>query len=270
MLTAPTEPTKVRRRAAPEFVSSLDKGLRVLQAFCSSRPRLTLSEVAALTRLTPATARRSLHTLVSLGYLRHFNRQFSLRPRVLALGTRYLRVIKAEIVLQPFLNEVALRTGCDSSVDMLDDADVICIGHSSSSPLIPVVTGIGTRHPAHQTASGRVLLAFLPGTALSERLRRIGTNPPGGSIELVETLREVRSSSFAVVDDESGSGDWSIAFPIQGPDDEVVAAISCSHVTHRSNKAETTRKCLLALRRAARGIEGTMRQQPDADLLYRA
>ena len=50
-----------------EFVASLERGLRVLQTFSGEYPQLTLSEVAALTGLTPATARRSLHTLEELG-----------------------------------------------------------------------------------------------------------------------------------------------------------------------------------------------------------
>jgi len=46
-----------------EYVASLERGLRVLQTFSREHSQLTLSEVAALTKLSPATARRSLHTL---------------------------------------------------------------------------------------------------------------------------------------------------------------------------------------------------------------
>ena len=41
-----------------EFVASLERGLRVLQTFSREHAQLTLSEVAVLTELSPATARR--------------------------------------------------------------------------------------------------------------------------------------------------------------------------------------------------------------------
>ena len=52
-----------------EYVASLERGLRVLQTFSREHSQLTLSEVASLTGLSPATARRSLHTLELLGYV---------------------------------------------------------------------------------------------------------------------------------------------------------------------------------------------------------
>ena len=95
----------------PEFVASLERGLKVLQTFSREHPQLTLSEVAALTTLTPATARRSLHTLEKLGYLGRSGRRFMLRPKVLSIGSGYLSAINAEVVLQPFLQEVANEVG---------------------------------------------------------------------------------------------------------------------------------------------------------------
>src|SRR5687768_18503647 len=82
---------------AAEFVASLERGLKVLQTFSREHPQLTLSEVAALTMLTPATARRSLHTLEKLGYLGRSGRRFMLRPKVLSIGSGYLSAINAEV-----------------------------------------------------------------------------------------------------------------------------------------------------------------------------
>jgi len=59
-----------------EFVASLERGLRVLQTFSREHAQLTLSEVAVLTELSPATARRSLHTLEMLGYVGRAGRRF--------------------------------------------------------------------------------------------------------------------------------------------------------------------------------------------------
>jgi IclR family pca regulon transcriptional regulator len=58
-------PTSCNAGKPAGFVTSLDRGLRVLQTFSREHAQLTLSEVAALTNLSPATARRSLQTLES-------------------------------------------------------------------------------------------------------------------------------------------------------------------------------------------------------------
>jgi IclR family pca regulon transcriptional regulator len=64
-----------------DFVSSLAKGLDVLQAFSHDRPELTLSEVAEIVAITPAAARRSLLTLKTLGFVASHGRRFLLTPR---------------------------------------------------------------------------------------------------------------------------------------------------------------------------------------------
>ncbi len=70
----------------PEFLSTLERGLRVLRAFNRERPEMSLSEAAAVTDLSPAVARRCLHTLVRLGYVAQHGRRFILRPEVLVKG----------------------------------------------------------------------------------------------------------------------------------------------------------------------------------------
>jgi DNA-binding IclR family transcriptional regulator len=146
----------------PEFVTSLQRGLLVLQTFSRENPQLTLSEVAALTDLTPATARRSLHTLEQLGYLGRNGRRFLLRPKVLTIGTGYLNAINAEVVLQPFLQQVANDVGGSSSVTVLDELDIVYIAHASLNRAIRLTAGVGSRYPVYPTSMGRVLLAFQP------------------------------------------------------------------------------------------------------------
>ena len=59
----------VAPQASDQYVQSLARGLAVIRAFDANNPVTTLSEVAARTDLTRATARRFLYTLVELGYV---------------------------------------------------------------------------------------------------------------------------------------------------------------------------------------------------------
>jgi IclR family pca regulon transcriptional regulator len=89
MLT-PEEIVSEDRPRSADFVQSLERGLLVIRAFDAEHRELGLSEVARISGLTRAAARRFLLTLAKLGYVTFNDGRFSLTPRVLELGYAYL------------------------------------------------------------------------------------------------------------------------------------------------------------------------------------
>src|ERR1700739_520258 len=70
----------------PDFMTSLARGLAVIQAFSQKKRQVTISQVSAKTGFSRAAVRRCLYTLAKLGFAgSDDNRHFYLRPRVLAL-----------------------------------------------------------------------------------------------------------------------------------------------------------------------------------------
>jgi IclR family pca regulon transcriptional regulator len=251
-----------------DYVTSLDRGLRVLQTFSREHAQLTLSEVAALTRLSPATARRSLHTLEMLGYVGRSGRRFLLRPKVLSISSGYLSAINAEMVLQPFLQDLVNEVGGSSSVTILDDLQVVYLAHASANRAIRLTAGVAARYPAYATSMGRVLLAFQPEwvvdaylarATLRKLTERTETNPAA----LRRILKETRTRGYTSIEDELDHGIVSVALPIFAPDGTVVAAANCADVTTRLRKHEIVQKRLPALRQAVRRIEGMLTQYPE-------
>ena len=108
-----TEPAKSggAPAASDQYVQSLARGLAVIRAFDTDHPKMTLTEVAARTDLTRATARRFLHTLVELGYVRTDGKIFALTAKVLQLGYAYLSGLSLPQLAQPHLEELSARTG---------------------------------------------------------------------------------------------------------------------------------------------------------------
>src|SRR6476620_7497970 len=62
--------------AGPEFLEALARGLRIVLVFNSDRRQLTLSDIARLVDLPRASVRRTLHTLVHLGFAETDGRLF--------------------------------------------------------------------------------------------------------------------------------------------------------------------------------------------------
>src|SRR3984957_6520302 len=159
-----------------EFVQSLERGLSVIRAFDAEHSRLTLSEVATAADpprwplpgappppgLSRAAARRFLHTLVHLGYMRTAGGRFELRPKILELGYAYLSSLTLPEVAMPHLEELVEEVHESSSVSELDGSEVVYIARVPTKRIMTVTISVVTRFPAYATSMGRVLLAAQP------------------------------------------------------------------------------------------------------------
>jgi IclR family transcriptional regulator, pca regulon regulatory protein len=216
-----------------DFVQSLDRGLAVIRCFSSERPSLTLSEVAERTGLTRAAARRFLLTLQELGYVGSTGRQFSLRPRVLALGYAYLSSFSVAQIAQPHLEDLAEELHESCSVSVLDGDDIVYVARASANRIMTIALTVGTRLPPYPTSMGRVLLAWLPPGEIDAilgrtSLRKLTEQTVVDPDELRQILAKVRARGWATVDQELEAGVRSVAVPIRDSSGKVVAAINAS------------------------------------------
>lgn len=246
-----------------DFVQSLDRGLAVIRCFSSEHPSLTLSEVAERTGLTRAAARRFLLTLQELGYVGSSGRQFSLRPRVLALGYAYLSSFSVSQIAQPHLEDLAEELHESCSVSVLDGDDLVYVARASANRIMTIALTVGTRLPPYPTSMGRILLAHLPEAELDAYLRRTTMRKltehtitdPG---ELRKVLAEARSRGWAAVDQELEAGVRSIAVPIRDSSRKVVAAINASAHAARVPMRTLEKQFLPRLQEAAQQIDSEL------------
>jgi len=83
-----------------DFSEALARGLQVMTAFDEDRRRMTLADAARAVGLPRATVRRTLTTLVYLGYMKQDGRTYELTPRILELAAAYLSSNVGSAVLQ--------------------------------------------------------------------------------------------------------------------------------------------------------------------------
>src|SRR3989454_3469305 len=218
-----------------EFVQSLERGLSVIRAFSRDRPSLTLSEIADLTGLTRAAARRFLITLRELGYVDSDGRQFSLRPRVLELGYSYLSSLPVWEIARPHLEELADVVRETTSASVLDGTDIVFVARVETKRIMSMTLGVGSRLPAWATAMGRVLLADLSPERLDDYFRQVRLEPLSErTITDERAVRKIigraRSNGWTLVDQEVEEGVRSLAVPIRSPGGRTKAALTvCSH-----------------------------------------
>ena len=223
-----------------EFVQSLARGLSIVRAFDADHTELTLSEVAKITDLPRAVARRFLHTLVELGYMRTDGRRFSLRPKILELGYAYLSSMTLPEIAMPHLEQLVEKVHESSSVSVLDGDEVVYIARVPTKRIMTVAIAVGTRFPAYATSMGRVLLAgqsnqWLDGFFASTELRALTSRTIAEPARLRRELVRVREQGWALVDQELEEGLRSLAAPIHDADGKVIAAMNVSaHASLRS------------------------------------
>jgi IclR family transcriptional regulator, pca regulon regulatory protein len=241
---------------ATDFVESLDRGLRLLQAFGERSSPMTLSEIAGLAGLPRATARRILFTLQHRGYVASDGKLFAPTPHVLTLAASYLRSNQLVAVLQPVLDEIATSAQEISSLAVLDGDDVVFVARGSPTRIFSGGVDIGYRLPSFCTAVGRVMLGGLSDTELKARLSAMKREAltPHTTTEpkrLLSAIAADRARGYSLVDREAEPHFRSIAVAVKRYDATIVAAINIGAHVDRISIDEMQKRFLPLLREHA-------------------
>ncbi len=244
----------------PNFMTSLARGLAVIQAFSQRRHHLTISQVSTTTGLSRAAVRRCLYTLAKLGFAgSDDNRHFFLRPRILALGHSYISSMPLATAAQPVLEHISHLLHESCSIATLDGVEIVYIARANVTRIMSIDLGVGSRLPAFCTSMGRAILANLPPEELESVLARVEfkrytertiTNPA----KLTQALRQIRRDGYSIIDQELEHGLRSMAVPIQNPSGKVVAALNIGAHAQRVSIQEMQTKFLPHLRAAAQEL----------------
>ncbi len=242
-----------------DYVNSLARGLEVISAFTTTRPRMTLSEIAGATGMTRATVRRFLLTLVREGYAEKDDKIFSLKPKVLELGYAALSSMGILEVTQPVMNDLAKSLQESVFCAVLTGEDVTYIARATSDRLVHVSIAVGGRAPAHAVSTGRVLLAAEPPEVLLRYLDRVklqGFTPytVTSKVKLRAEIERVRVDGYSIVDQELEIGLGSISVPIRNGQGRVLAALNVCCPSSRMSLDEMRAAILPELMQASRTI----------------
>lgn len=250
-----------------DFVESLARGLEVILSFTRESPEMTLKEVAEKTGLSPATARRSLHTLRKLGYVGMNGKRFLLRAKVLSLGSAFLNSMNIKDVADHFLQEVHEEFHDAVSLAVLNGNHVLYVSHISSMRDNRFRARIGYSLPIYCTSLGHVLLAFSDPKAIETyfdtvSFERYTSRTISSAEELQSALDFVRRNDHAAALEQLEYGVLSVAVPVRSPDGDVLAAVNCSGELSRTNLDTMIETRVPALRKAADRIAAALERHP--------
>src|SRR3954462_1693029 len=125
---------------------------------------MTLSEIAAALGLPASTVHGIVKTLVGHGMVvqDRGSSRYMLGPRVLLLGNVYLDTLELRSRAAPWAGELARRTGYAVRTGVLLLDEIVIIHHEPRPDGSRQMPEVGIVIPAHASALGKALLAFLP------------------------------------------------------------------------------------------------------------
>ncbi|HZU62129.1 MAG TPA: IclR family transcriptional regulator C-terminal domain-containing protein [Novosphingobium sp.] len=242
-----------------DYVQSVERCLRVMQAFADGPRFLGLPELAAKTGLSKPTVRRMLLTLKQLGFVTAADAKFALTARMLDLGYAYLSSVDLPAIAQPLMEELTEELKASTALVALDGDDVVYMSRVHRHRISSISLPLGARLPAYVTASGRVLLAGLNDERLEDYLGHARLEPLtfatiADPAALRARLRQVREQGWATVDQELEIERRSAAAPIRDADGHIVAALSLSCSTLEATMAYMVEQVVPRLVSAAQRI----------------
>jgi IclR family transcriptional regulator, KDG regulon repressor len=230
------------------FLESVDRVMKVLDAFTTETPELRLTDLSERLGIPKPQVLRIVSTLETGGYLVRdpHTKRYRLGIQVFHLGMVVRQGLDLRRVAQPYLQELAAETRETVGVFVADPSGPVCIDVIESPKGLRVFAQPGRRMPWHAGTSAKVILTHLPAEEREAILARgdFKRYTPWTITEparLREVLAEIKRTGYHVgirdLDDEA----LGIAAPIFDHDGHVAGAISVSAPVSRTSEQEIGR-----------------------------
>jgi len=202
--------------------------LAILTSFDARHRSLRLSEIAARAGLSLPTTHRLVAELAGGMLVRLDSGAYVIGRRLWDLGLLAPVQTGLREIASPFLHDIYGATLATVHLAVRDGTQVLYLDRLAGHASVPVVSKIGSRLPMHATGVGKVLLAYAPDEvqrAVLADLRRITPYTRTQPGRLRHDLARARQEGFAQTNEEMSLGACSVAVPVRGAANDVVAAL---------------------------------------------
>jgi IclR family pca regulon transcriptional regulator len=251
------------RSSRNSYVRSFARGLSVIRSFTPDSPLQTVSQVATMTGLDRAGARRMLHTLEALGYVHHEGAKFQLTPRVLDLANIYLTSAPLWKIAEPVMEKLVSIVDESCSAFVLDNTEIVMVVRVPVRKIMTLNLTIGSRLPAYCTSAGRILLGGLSREGFDQALRESNiTKRTKRTVTSVPELKRIilreHDRGWSLINQEFEEGICSMSVPIVDRSGRITAALNVTASLNRKTPRKMISTVLPRLKQAALEINSLL------------
>lgn len=220
---------------------SLQKAMHILFYMGQHGPELRIAEIASGLHLNKTTVYRLLSALERLDLVQRDpeNERYRLGLKLHELGTKAARSRTLQTESRRYLREMAHICNEAVSLAVPGAGGIVCLERfDSPRTMISVRTPVGALFPAHCSAAGKAVLAYLSeedvdAILLNNRLTRYTAFTLTRVAELKNDLRRVRQRGYALDEQELECGLNGVAAPVISRDARVLGAVGIAGPTQR-------------------------------------
>jgi DNA-binding IclR family transcriptional regulator len=222
-------------------VQSVDRALELLEVL-AQKGEAGVTELALAIDVHKSTASRLIQALDKRGLVQQIGERgrYRLGLGILKLAGAASAKNDAISLAKPIAQELATKVGETVNLAVLTGNEVLYVDQVAGPSALSMRAWVGQRVPAHCTATGKILTAWLTEKdrriALPKNLTKFTENTITSFQDLESELQKVRKNGFAVALEEMESGLIAIAAPVRNSQNEVIAALVVSGPAFRITK----------------------------------
>ncbi len=246
--------------------SALAKSMAVLDLVAAEGRPLGLMEVTERLGLSKPTVHRIMRQLEDEGLLRRepLRDRYAVGPRLCALSINALSSAVQGGAVHAILAELVANMGETCNIGLLDRTEIVYVDRVECDWPLRLQLAPNSRVPAHCTANGKLMLAFLEGRTREKliagmALTRFTDNTITDPARLEEECQTIRRDDCAFNSQEFYLGLIGLAVPIRDGGGRVIAGLAMHSPVPRLD-IDGLRDHLPALREAAARMESALKE----------
>lgn len=224
-----------KKEKSEYIIQAVSHALDLLEQFHGEVDELGVTELSKRLKLHKNNVFRLLATLESRGYIEQ-NRateNYRLGLKSLELGQTFIKQMGLLRQAKPILEWLVDECNETSYVAIFKEGYVVYLDVVETDLTVRVVSRVGSRLPAHCTASGKVHLAYMTEEEIlalipQRELKQYTPTTITDRDELLKELALVAERGYAIDNEEMDSGVRCVAAPIRDYTRRIVGAVSIS------------------------------------------
>jgi DNA-binding IclR family transcriptional regulator len=211
----------------------VDRLTEILDILSKYKEGLGIKEISTKLHLPLSTTHRLLKALEEneLVSQEDLSKRYKIGIKILSMSSQLLNEMDIVNISRPILEELSTKHKQLIFLSVLENKRSICVDMVNNSDGMKFYVRLGTFMPAHCSASGKAIVAFLKdneikGILKEQKRKKFTEKTIMKTDDIIEDLKNVKNLKYAVCDEEMEIGVRALAVPIFGRSGDIKASIT--------------------------------------------